>query len=130
MKTFLYHLGMAFLAIISCSHLYAGNPNFSKEVTDVLITMRPSQSTEKPRTLPSTVITASLDDVLNVITISFENAGGVVSVSLENVDTLESSNLYYPGDGQYLIPFSGTAGCWVITIYLENGDEYYGSFIL
>ena len=128
MKTYFYHLGMALLAITFCSQLCAGNP--ISDVKDIPINISPSHANGSPRSGASPVITASLDDVLNVITISFENAGGVISVSLENVDTLESSNLYYPGDGQYLIPFSGTAGCWVITIYLENGDEYYGSFIL
>lgn len=130
MKKTLSFFCMPFFGLLPAIILSAGTPTISEDVKDIVISRPPLHPEGSPRSSSAPIITASLDDELFIINLSFQNAGSTITVELENLDTLESSCVYLPGDGLYYLPFSGNTGSWVIHIFLENGDEYVGSFTL
>lgn len=130
MKRIVLSSCLSFLALFLVFPLAAKSPISSADVQDIIITHQQSLPGGGPRSGEMPVITAGLDDVLAVISITFQNARNNISVELENLDTQESVCFNNLCDGFYYLPFSGNPGYWVITIFLESGDEYIGYFTI
>lgn len=54
----------------------------------------------------------------------------MVNVAINNLATNETVSCSIPGQGSSIIPISGDAGFWTITITLDDGRSYMGSFVL
>jgi len=93
-------------------------------------TAEASNNPGAPRIPSATNIEAYYDSELLSVCIYFTNAGDEVDVKLANLDTGEIEYYSVAGSGGVILPISGNAGMWTITITLSNGDEYVGVFIL
>lgn len=133
MKKYFFTLAtLLFMGVFVLSNQHSASATQLKDGDFVPIILTPTTGTPggAPRTQGVSTVTAAYDAEDCQIEIRLTNIRDEVSIVIENVVTSEYDSYELEGNTSYLIPFSGTAGCWVITIALENGDEYYGCFIL
>jgi len=109
--------------------LLSASPTSVKDEKTILIHPDPIDDPDAPRSI-SASISAYYDTDLLCIYATLSNAGALVDVRIENITTGETSAGQIPGNTTSIIPISGTAGYWAITFTLENGDIYYGEFVL
>ena len=124
-KLFMTILGLPALV---CA-LTSGAPTLSKDEIDILISPRPIEDPDAPRSV-SPVISAYFDTDLSCLYVTISNAGTLVDVYIENTTTRETAAYQIPGSGSSIMPISGTSGCWSITFTLSTGDVYCGNFAL
>ena len=93
-------------------------------------TSESSNNPGAPRVPAATHIEAFYDSELLSVCAFFTNAGDEVDVEIENLDTGDAVNYSVAGSGGAVLPISGNAGVWAITITLSNGCEYVGEFII
>lgn len=90
----------------------------------------PSGAEQNPGAPRSLFIEANYDSNLSCVNASLNGAGTLVDVYIENLDTEEQIYYQITGNGNSIMPISGSSGYWTITFVLSNGDVYYGEFYL
>ena len=98
------------------------------EVLNIPIQNPEDQPGGRPRSLP--IFSASLDVDLNILSISSIYNVGEVDVVIENLTTGEYVEDSFISSAGALIPISGNAGLWTITLIMECGDYFWGEFEL
>ncbi len=102
---------------------------FSFDPDRIIITGNNEDPSLRPR-MPSTIqIEAYYYASLSSVAIILHDAGEYVSVSIENASTGEYYNYEIPGTGGAFLPISSSEGFWQLSIVLETGEEFYGSFM-
>ena len=84
----------------------------------------------RPRTPVQPLFSANLDTDLYIISVSACYYVGEVNIAIENLTTGEYIEDDFDSSVTTYFPISGNAGLWHITLTLENGDNYYGVFVL
>lgn len=99
---------------------------------EVIINLRhlPSEASEQDGGPRSTSIDAYYDSDYNSVIAILGSMGPLVDVYIENLDTEEQIYYQISGNGNAILPISGSSGNWTITFLLSNGDEYVGEFYL
>lgn len=96
----------------------------------VIINLRRLPAGEDHDSPRSLTLEAYFDSDLSSVGASLNGAGTLVDVYIENFNTEEDVHYQIPGNGNAIMPISGTSGCWRITFVLSNGDEYIGDFYI
>lgn len=62
--------------------------------------------------------------------LGLQDAGNSVEVTISSNGATNDNVYFLSGDSLSAIPLPETTGVWTITIALENGDVYYGQFVI
>ena len=119
------------LALLGGSTIVSFASNLSDgDPIPIILTPNNDTPPAAPRGTVLPKIEASYDDELCEIYLDITGTGDETLVVIENVVTEEYACYELTVSSSYTLPFSGTAGTWLLIISLSNGDEYVGSFTL
>lgn len=88
-----------------------------------------SVDSNKPKAPSSVRIECWIEDG-DDLWVGLQNAGNNVEVTLSSNGAANDYVYSLPGDSLNALPLPETSGMWTISITLENGDVYYGCFII
>lgn len=114
-------------AMFCATSVFSKGSNESAPITVRKRIPAPGSGNNAPRSLS---IEAFYDSELSCVYASLNDMGTLVDVYIQNLDTEEQSYYQISGDGNSVMPISGSSGYWIITFVLSNGDEYVGEFYL
>lgn len=114
------------LETVSC----IGICGFAETATQISLRKKSSDTGSNANAPRSLTIEAYFDSNLSCVSASLYAAGTYVDVYIENLDTEEQIYYQITGNGNSIMPISGSSGYWTITFVLSNGGVYYGEFYL
>lgn len=118
---------VAMMAIVStslCDQIAAE----TKNETVIVIVRRPTTPPETPRTPEYNPFFAELMN--DYVILGAPSAIGTVSVSLTSTAGDNYSTCFDTSDGAILLPVSGNAGYYTLTIITADGTHYVGEFTI
>lgn len=104
--------------------------NAAREHEDIPLRKLTDSSANEGAPRYNSFIEAYYDTELSCVCVHLANSGTIISVELVNNTTNETACFVIQGSSSSILPISGTAGCWTITLTLIEGTVYFGEFVL
>lgn len=123
-------LALTVMILLSLGVIYAGaKSTLAGDQEFISIIRIGSLDSNKPKAPSSIRVECWIEDG-EELWVGLQNAGNNVEVTLSSNGAANDYVYSLPGDSLNALPLPETTGQWTITIALENGDVYYGQFVI
>lgn len=102
----------------------------SAEGNTIILVPRPSTPQETPRSPEEIPFIAELMDGSNSVLLGATDTIGIVSVQIISTAGDNYSTYFDTSDGAILLPISGNAGYYTLTIITPDGTHFVGEFTI
>lgn len=102
----------------------------SSEGRTIILVPKPTTPQETPRSPEESPFIAELMDGSNSVLLGATDTIGIVSVQITSTAGDNYSTYFDTSDGAILLPISGNAGYYTLTIITPDGTHYVGEFTI